>query len=191
MRNILYKLFNRIYEILYSSHVGMSNHTLRRHFFLGGGNCVIGWPYVLQGVENFQFSDNVSIGPGATIYSTAAKLIIKEHVVTGPNLTIITGDHMPIVGRYIDTVKASGKKPECDQDVIIESNVWIGCNVTILKGVTMGRGSIVAAGSVLTKTVPPYSIVGGVPARIIKKVFTDNEIRIHEQMLSNQVKWQK
>lgn len=47
---------------------------------------------------------------------------------------------MPIVGRYIDTVTAGEKKSEYDQDVIIESNVWIGCNVTILKGVTIGRG---------------------------------------------------
>ena len=152
----------------------------------GGGKSGIAWPYVIRGVENFVFSDNVSIGPGATIYSTAAKLIIKEHVIIGPNLTIITGDHMPIVGRYIDTVTAGEKKSEYDQDVIIESNVWIGCNVTILKGVTIGRGSIVAAGAVVTKSCSPYSVIGGVPAKFIKPVFSEEEIKEHERLLENQ-----
>lgn len=73
---------------------------------------------------------------------------------------------MPIVGRWIDSVTADEKKAECDQDVIIESNVWIGCNVTILKGVTIGRGSIVAAGAVVTKSCSPYSVIGGVPENL-------------------------
>lgn len=93
---------------------------------------------------------------------------------------------MPIVGRYIDTVTAGEKKSEYDQDVIIESNVWIGCNVTILKGVTIGRGSIVAAGAVVTKSCSPYSVIGGVPAIFIKPVFSEEEIKEHERLLENQ-----
>lgn len=54
--------------------------------------------------------------------------------------------------------------------VVIEDNVWIGMNSIILKGVTIGKGSIVAAGSVVTKSIPPYSIVAGNPARIVKKL---------------------
>lgn len=127
--------------------------------------------------------DNVSIGPGATIYTTGAKLIIKHHVIVGPNLTIITGDHnISVVGEYICDVKE--KKPENDLDVVIESDVWIGCNVTILKGVTIGRGSVVAAGAVVTKSCPPYSIIGGVPAKVIKKRFSEDEIIKHEEMLA-------
>lgn len=110
----------------------------------------------------------VSIGPGATIYTTGAKLIIKKHVITGPNLTIITGDHKYIPGRWIDSVKANEKEDFFDQDVIIEEDVWIGANVTILKGVTIGRSSIIAAGALVIKDVPPYSIVAGVPAKVIK-----------------------
>ncbi len=126
--------------------------------------------------------DNVSIGPGATIYTTGTKLIIKHHVIVGFNLTIITGDHnISVVGKYICDVKE--KNPENDLDVVIESDVWIGCNVTILKGVTIGRGSVIAAGAVVTKSCPPYSIVGGVPAKVIKKRFTEEEIRKHEDIL--------
>ena len=59
----------------------------------------------------------------------------------------------------------------------------VGCNVTILKGVTIGRGSVVAAGAVVTKSCPPYSIIGGVPAKIIKQRFTIDEIVKHEEIL--------
>lgn len=67
--------------------------------------------------------------------------------------------------------------------MVIESDVWIGCNVTILKGVTIGRGSVIAAGAVVAKSCPPYSIVGGVPAKVIKERFTEEEIRKHEDIL--------
>lgn len=154
----------------------------KMRLLLGGGNRVIDDPYIIAGTHNIIMDDNVSIGPGATIYTTGAKLIIKHHVIVGPHLTIITGDHnISVVGKYICDVKE--KNPENDLDVVIESDVWIGCNVTILKGVTIGRGSVIAAGAVVTKSCPPYSIVGGVPAKVIKERFTEEEIRKHEDIL--------
>ena len=68
--------------------------------------------------------------------------------------------------------------------VFIESDVWAGTNVTILKGVTIGRGSIIASGAVVTKSVPPYSIVGGVPAKVLKKRFDEETIEKHEKLLA-------
>lgn len=129
-------------------------------------------------------AENVSIGPGATIYTTRAKLIIKEHVISGPNLTIITGDHKYILGRWLDTVKGEEKEAYYDKDVVIEEDVWIGCNCTILKGVTIGRSSIIAAGSLVIKDVPSYSIVGGIPAKVIKMKWTDEEIKIQEDFIN-------
>ena len=58
---------------------------------------------------------------------------------------------------------------ETYKETVIEDNVWIGCNALILKGVRIGEGSVVAAGSVVTKDVPPNTLVGGNPAQIIKK----------------------
>lgn len=55
--------------------------------------------------------------------------------------------------------------------------------MTILKGVTIGRGSVVAAGAVVTKSCPPYSIIGGVPAKVIKQRFSPEEIVKHESIL--------
>ena len=57
--------------------------------------------------------------------------------------------------------------------VIIEDNVWIGQFATILKGVTIGKGSIVATRAVVTKDVPPYTIVAGNPAKVVKKIDID------------------
>ena len=73
--------------------------------------------------------------------------------------------------------------PNQDAPVVIEDDVWCGANVTILKGVTIGRGSVVAAGAIVTKSFPPYSIIGGVPAKLIKMRFSPEEIERHEALL--------
>lgn len=67
--------------------------------------------------------------------------------------------------------------------MIIESDVWIGSNVTILDGVHVGRGATIAAGAVVNKDVPPYSIVGGVPAKVIKYYWSIDQIIKHEAKL--------
>ena len=61
-------------------------------------------------------------------------------------------------------------------DIVIGNDVWIGCEAVILAGVTIGDGAVIAARAVVTKDVPPYTIVGGVPARPIRKRFPDAEI---------------
>lgn len=75
------------------------------------------------------------------------------------------------------------KLPENDAPVIIEDDVWCGANVTILKGVTIGRGSVVAAGAIVTKSCPPYSIIGGIPAKVLKMRFTPEQIKKHEKII--------
>ncbi len=66
---------------------------------------------------------------------------------------------------------------------VVEDDVWIGFRVTILAGVTIGRGAIVAAGALVTEDVPRYSIAGGVPARVIGTRFTTEQIVAHEDAL--------
>ncbi len=134
--------------------------------------------------KNIYIGNDVSIGPKATIMCSLAKVKIGNKVMFGPGVTVITGGHRTdLVGRYMYDIKEQEKLPENDQDITIEDDVWVGANAIILKGVTVGCGSVVAAGSVVTHDVPPYSIVGGVPAKIIKMRFTDEEIKRHEEIL--------
>lgn len=137
-----------------------------------------------KGLENLSIGDSTSIPKGSVFYCTDAPLTIGKKVIFGPRPTIITGDHrIDIKGKYIINVTRDEKLPENDMPVIIEDDVWVGANVTILKGVTIGRGSIVAAGAVVTKSCEPYSIIGGVPAKLLKMRFTPEQIEKHEELL--------
>ena len=128
--------------------------------------------------------NNCSIGDNATFLCANAQLCIGDHVMFGPNCSVITGDHrIDIVGKYMSKVTVAEKLPENDLPVIIKGDNWIGANVIILKGVTVGTGSVVAAGAVVIHDVPPYSIVGGVPAKVISERFSHSEIQQHEKVL--------
>ncbi len=138
----------------------------------------------IKGLWNLSVGDGTSIPKGSTIYCTEAPLTIGRKVIFGPNPTIITGDHrIDLIGKYIIDVTVDEKQPENYAPVVIEDDVWCGANVTILKGVTIGRGSVIAAGAVVTKSFSPYSIIGGVPAKLIKMRFTEKEIRENDRLL--------
>lgn len=138
-----------------------------------------------KGLENMSIGDGTTIPKGSTFYCTRASLTIGNKVIFGPHPTIITGDHrIDVIGKHLIDVTDEEKLPENDAPVVIEDGVWCGANVTILKGVTIGRGSIVAAGAVVTKSCAPYSIIGGVPAKLIKMRFSPEQIVEHEKLLS-------
>ena len=146
----------------------------------------------LKGLWNLSIGDYTSVPKGSVFYCTGASLTIGNKVIFGPHPTIITGDHrIDVIGKYI--IDSHEKLPENDVPVIIEDDVWTGANITILKGVTIGRGSVIAAGAVVNKSCPPYSIIGGVPAKVLKFRFTIDEVIEHEKKLypDNKVSSQK
>lgn len=113
------------------------------------------------------FSSKVSLGNGSGIGVNArihGTCVIGDNVMMGDNCTIITRDHrhdrtdIPMVQQGFEE----------EQPVIIGNDVWIGERVTILPGVHIGDGCILAAGAVVTRSIPPYSIAAGVPAKVIK-----------------------
>ncbi len=88
-----------------------------------------------------------------------------------------------VPGMFCSQITEENKPSGYDNDVIVENDVWIGCNVTLLSGVTIGRGAIIAAGAVVNKSIPPYAIAGGVPAKVIKFKFDIDTILEHESKL--------
>lgn len=138
---------------------------------------------IFKGLENIYISDDVRIARYAVIYTTRAKVYIGSKTGIAPYLKIITGNHnIKCVGHFMFDGDIN-KSENDDRDVVIEGDSWIGINVTILAGVTIGRGSVIAAGAVVTKSCPPYSIIGGVPARVLKYRFTVEEVLEHERLL--------
>lgn len=135
--------------------------------------------------KNITIGSNVGIGENAYFNATLSHIYIENNIAIAPNVTIRGGNHrFDIVGKWITDYTAKDKNPSDDEPVYIEDDCWIGTNVTILKGVRIGRGSIVAAGSVVHKSCPPYSIIVGVPAKVIKFRWNNLEqILAHERML--------
>lgn len=119
------------------------------------------------------------------MYATHARIHIKKGFVAAKGLKLITGGHERRVGEMLYSITDSDKDLTIglDKDIIIEEDVWAGMDVMILRGVTIGRGCTLAARSVITKSTPPYSIVGGTPARFIKFYWTIDQILEHESQL--------
>lgn len=126
--------------------------------------------------EDFRLGAFSYIGPMASI---APGVCAGNYVMFGPRVVIVGKDH-----RFdrpgVPTI-FSGRPPSAR--TLIEDDVWVGANATVIAGVRIGRGAIVAAGAVVTRDVPAYAIVGGVPARVIGMRFDESGIAIHDEML--------
>ncbi|MFQ4139758.1 acyltransferase [Nodosilinea sp. PGN35] len=156
--------------------------------------------------KNVVFGCNLHVGPGSVI-EAPHHLSIGDNVYVGKNCTIecdgSIGDHVLIanmvglIGRYdhdysvvgvpvrqspwIGDLKYDG--PGKGLEIVVEDDVWIGYGAILLSGVKVGRGAIVAAGSVVTRDVPPYAIVAGTPAKVLSYRFSPQQIAEHEMRL--------
>jgi acetyltransferase-like isoleucine patch superfamily enzyme len=132
--------------------------------------------------ENIILGSDVFLSTCPTLMAAKSTIRIGNKVMFGPHVTLIGGGHNTAeVGRFMTDV--TEKHPGDDLGIVIEDDVWVGTRAVILRGVTVGRGSIVGAGSVVTKNVPPYAIVAGCPARVIKFRWTVENIIRHEEMI--------
>jgi acetyltransferase-like isoleucine patch superfamily enzyme len=113
--------------------------------------------------EGIIIGNNVGISQNAFI-QVRGMVEIGSNIMFGPGVSIFSENH-----DFSDTQKLLMEQPVNRKGVKLCDNVWVGANTTILDGVVIGEGAIIAAGSVVTKNVPPNCVVGGVPAKIIKE----------------------
>lgn len=144
-----------------------------------GKNVRIGHHSSLHGISKYygKYFPSLTIGEGSIIgsynaISSANKISIGKFVLLGPHVHINDHSH-----GYEDITKPIMHQPIFSKgEIIIEDESWLGFGCHILSGVTIGKHSVVGANSVVTKTIPPYSVVAGTPAKIIKKYdFSRNE----------------
>ena len=140
---------------------------------------------ILSNPKNIFIDDHVTIGSNAILYATNAKIIIKKYFVSAYGLKISTGQHERRIGRFLASISEKEKNHNIglDKDVIINEDVWAGFDVTIMAGVEIGRGVTIAAGSVVTHSLPAYCVAGGVPAKVIKFYWSIEQILEHEKIL--------
>lgn len=144
-------------------------------------NSFITPPIKISKPENVYLMGNNSLRD-AVILNPNAKFVLGNGSGAAEGLKVATGNHAQFIGRLYRTITEEEKPEGYDKDVIVEDNVWIGMNVILLSGVTIGRGAVIAAGAVVSKDIPPYCIAGGVPARPIKFRWTINQIIEHEKI---------
>ncbi len=145
-----YFSINKIYTYIYYKKCGSVGERLRVKGMASGLN------------ENIIIKNYVNINPGARFLGRG-RIEIGNYFHTGENLTIISSNH-----RYDNADAIPYDKVRINKSVIIKDFVWLGDSVLIIPGVTIGKGAIVAAGSIVVKDIPDYAIVGGNPAKIIK-----------------------
>lgn len=118
-------------------------------------------PFYTTGGTEIRVGRNVFINQNCTIYDLGG-VDIGDDVMIGPNVSLITSGHPIEPSRRRDGVTAA--------PIVIGRNVWLAAGVTVIGGVVIGENSVVAAGAVVTKDVPPNTLVGGNPAQVIRSI---------------------
>ncbi|GEN66733.1 MULTISPECIES: acyltransferase [Chryseobacterium] len=134
--------------------------SIRNHKHISLGKKVQINPFVTLWPLKLEIGDHTQINPGTSIYGIVS---IGENVMIAPNCMIAGGNH-----NFLQTDIPMILQGSSEKGIIIEDDVWIGANSVITDGVTIKKGSIVAAGAVVTKDTEMYSINAGVPSIIIK-----------------------
>ena len=167
-----------------SFNIRIDNPLKNRIYLEIGDNCIISGSFIFESNDGF-------IIIGSHTYIGASSFISKSSIQIGNNVTIAWGctiydhdshsldyrlrrkdidDELRDLREGVSFIKNKDWNCVNSKPIIIKDDVWIGMNCIILKGVTIGEGAIVGAGSVVTKDVPPWTLVAGNPAKVIKSL---------------------
>ena len=161
--NIFLKTSNIIYIKIYRLKEKYRLLRYRLSFKFVGNNVHFDSRFIYLFPENIYIGNNTFLNHDIELVANkSATLVIGDNVLIAPYVFITTAKHN--INKTNIPIKEQGQKYEA---VIIKNNVWIGTKAIILSGITIGEGAIIGAGAVVTKNVPAFAIVGGVPAKII------------------------
>lgn len=135
---------------------------LKELFGKAGDNVWLEPPFYCDYGYNIEIGNNFFANYGLTILDVN-KVLIGNNVMMGPHVSIYTATH-PL------HPKSRNSGYESAETIVIEDNVWVGGNAVILPGITIGKNAVIAAGSVVTKDVEENCIVGGNPAKVLRKI---------------------
>ena len=145
-----------------------------------GKNASLARPCDLKNPKNIYLYDFARIGCRSTIMTMGnSRFIMKRGCLTAEGLVVVTSNHRQHIGQFLQGNNEDNEY----KDIIVEEDVWIGINVTLLAGAHIGRGAIIGACSVVTKEIPPYAVAVGNPAKVIKFKWSIDDILKHESML--------
>ena len=177
--------YNRFIRGLFTIYMTYFGNCKRKKFGYIADTALLIPPLTIHRPENVFIYENTTV-ENATISAILSKFIMKKGSAAAEGFSVHTGNHMQLVGKFWRTITNEDKLNSdkvFDKDVIVEEDVWIGCNVTLLAGAHLCRSSIIAAGAVVNSEIPPYCIAGGVPAKPIKFKWTIEQILEHEKAL--------
>ena len=133
-----------------------------RRFWLGRRSVLESYCCINNAVGDVTIGDYTRIGIHCTVIGPVC---IGSHVNLAQGITVTALNH-----NFADTTQRIDEQGVSTRPVTIADDVWIGANAVILPGVNVGQHAVVAAGAVVTTDVPPYSVVGGVPAKVLKRL---------------------
>lgn len=133
-----------------------------RKFRLGDYSVVESFACINNAVGDVIIGNHTRIGLHNTIIGPVT---IGSHVNLAQGITITALNH-----NFDDSEKRIDQQGISTKEVVLEDDIWVGANAVILPGVTIGKHAVVAAGAIVTKDVPPHSLVAGVPAKVIRQI---------------------
>ncbi|MEQ3633715.1 DapH/DapD/GlmU-related protein [Thalassolituus sp.] len=138
-----------------------------------GHKCIFkpGVDIPVDGFRNITIGDVSYINKGVRFDCKEASITIGSRVLVGSFTSFHTGSHAI-------ELDENGLRPFTCKPIVVEDEVWLGANVVVLSGITIGRGAVVAAGSVVTKDIPPNTLMAGVPAKIIRVINISDRVEL-------------